>query len=65
MSNNPSDPLSAKRDRPSERREICRDVYQHEVLYSFNSDEEAEDFRTWLLLEGFALWEKWEAPDAD
>lgn len=35
------------------------DVPEHNVLFSFNDDSDAAEFRNWWYYEGEELWEGW------
>ena len=41
------------------KREITRQVREHEVFISFNSDIQAEAFQDWLVYEGAKLFGEW------
>ena len=39
--------------------EIRRNIHEHEIWFSFNSDEGAEAFYEWMHHEGHNLFVKW------
>ena len=39
--------------------QIIRDVHHHEVLLSFNDDDQAEAFCDWWSGDGISAFEKW------
>jgi hypothetical protein len=56
-------------NKPDMPRVIDRQVHEHEVFLSFNSDSDAEWFHDWWAVEGWARFSAWaegrEADDAD
>jgi len=40
------------------QKQIDREIHEHEIFLSFNSDDEAQHFHEWWNMEGFDSFER-------
>jgi len=57
--------MKIEKEHVSNQNTILRDIYEHEVLLSFNDDDKAYAFNDWWNTKGFNAFQKfyetWEA----
>jgi hypothetical protein len=51
--------MEFEKDDATIRETICADIPRHEVLLSFNDDEQGEAFRDWWLDQGIRAFKKY------